>query len=74
MIANPYSMQGMDDPPTGYTQQLLIGLRLFCGIDALSGGAYKVPRRVHVGLCPAGKLSLAQFELVPVHPPGQKHH
>ena len=51
VIANPYSMQGMSDPASGYAQQLLIGLPLFFGIDAVSGGAYKLPRRVHVDLC-----------------------
>jgi hypothetical protein len=51
VIANPYSMQGMDDPASGYAQQLLIGLPLFFGIDALSGGAYKLPNSVHADLC-----------------------
>ena len=51
VIANPYSMQGMDDPGTGYARQLLIGLPLFFGIDAISGGAYKLPRRAHLELC-----------------------
>ena len=51
VIANPMSMQGMDNPGSQYAQQLAIGLPLFFGIDALSGGAYKLPRRVHVDLC-----------------------
>ena len=44
-------MQGMDDPASGYAQQLLIGLPLFFGIDALAGGAYKLPNSVHADLC-----------------------
>jgi hypothetical protein len=45
------SMQGMDNPGSGYAQQLLIGLPVMFGIDMLSGGAYKLPRRVHADLC-----------------------
>jgi hypothetical protein len=51
VVANPMSMQGMDNPGSGYAQQLLIGLPVMFGIDMLSGGAYKLPRRVHADLC-----------------------
>jgi hypothetical protein len=51
VIANPMSMQGMDDP-SGYAPQLLIGLPMMFGIDVVTGGAYKLPKKVHADLCP----------------------
>jgi len=51
IVANPFSMQGMDNPSTQYPAQLAIGLPVMFGIDALSGGAYKLPKRVHAPLC-----------------------
>jgi hypothetical protein len=52
VVANPLSMQGMSHPETGYPIQLATGLPLFFGIDAVSGGAFKLPRRVAIDLCP----------------------
>jgi hypothetical protein len=51
--ANPLSMQGMSHPSRQYPQQVFIGVPVMFGIDLLSGGAYKLPRRVHVDLCGA---------------------
>ena len=51
IVANPLSMQGMTDPATQYPVQLAVGLPVTFGIDALSGGAYKLPKAVHASLC-----------------------
>ena len=51
IVANPMSMQGMDNPGTQYPQQLLIGLPVMFGIDALTGGAYNLPKHVHAPPC-----------------------
>lgn len=51
VLANPYSMQGMTDPAAGYATQLAVGLPLAFGLDVLSGGAFKLPKRVHATLC-----------------------
>jgi hypothetical protein len=50
-VANPYAQQGMSEPG-GYWKQLVVGLPLTFGIDALSGGAYKLPKAVHASVCP----------------------
>ena len=51
IVANPLSMQGMSNPSTDYPRQLAIGLPVMFGVDALTGGAYKLPKRVHAPLC-----------------------
>ena len=51
IVANPMSMQGMDNPSSQYPKQIAIGLPVMFGIDALTGGAYKLPRRVHAPPC-----------------------
>lgn len=51
VLANPFSMQGMTDPAKGYATQLAVGLPLAFGLDVLSGGAFKLPTRVHATLC-----------------------
>ena len=51
VLANPYSMQGMSDPAAGYAKQLGVALPLAFGLDVLSGGAFKLPKRVHATLC-----------------------
>jgi hypothetical protein len=51
IIANPLSMQGMDGPSTQYPFQLAMGLPLMFGVDAASGGAFKLPKHVTATLC-----------------------
>ena len=54
IAANPFAMQGMSHPETQYPMQLAIGVPLLFGIDALSGGAFKLPRRIDADLCRGG--------------------
>jgi len=51
IIANPLSMQGMDDPSTQYPFQVAMGLPLMFGLDAATGGAFKLPKHVTATLC-----------------------
>lgn len=50
IVANPLARQGFDSD-SQYWHQLAFGLPLTFGIDALTGGAYKLPRAVHAAVC-----------------------
>jgi hypothetical protein len=50
-VANPYARQGMSNP-SPYLQQIAVGVPLTFGVDALTGGAFKLPKAVHASVCP----------------------